>query len=624
MCGIVGQVGRWDDREVDWLHDAVASLSHRGPDDRGTWVDPDAAVLLGHRRLAVLDLSPGGHQPFVSGDGRWVVVFNGEVYNHRALRSELRDLGVEFRSTSDTEVLVRAVERWGPAGALRRVNGMFAVGLWDRRDRRLGLARDRIGEKPLFVQRRGRAVRFASELKALRAGGAPAPDVDRAALARYLRLGYVPAPGSIHVGITKVRPGTIEWFGGGRGSDDADRVIETFWALPGLGHGDATPDDDELEGLIDDSVALRMEADVPVGAFLSGGIDSSLVTATMVARGAPVRTFTIGFDDPRFDESTHAARIAGHLGTEHTELVVSADEARAVVPRLPVLFDEPFADQSAIPTMLVAELARRHVTVALSGDGGDELFGGYTRYRRLVNGAPLAAVPAPLARAVSGAANHLGRRLPRLAGPARTLERVGSGLEHGGTRGLYQSLVSLWDDPAEVVGSGGDGTAPFGDPVRWPVRRDLVRTAMGADLLTYLPDDILVKVDRTTMAVGLEARVPLLDHRIVEWSRRHARPRVRAESDMKAPLRRLLGRHVPAELFERPKMGFGAPVGQWLRGPLRDWADDLLTPDALAVDGLLCPDPIRRRWSQHQDGLIDWSFPLWAVLCFQAWRREWT
>ena len=616
MCGIVGQLGPWDDWDESWFREAIVSLRHRGPDDEGRWIDAEVPVRLGHRRLSVVDLSDGGHQPYTSTDGRWVVVFNGEIYNHRLIRSDLEQIGHRFLSSSDTEVLVAAIQEWGLKRALERVNGMFAIGAWDRQDRVIGLARDRIGEKPLFVQRKGLACRFASELKALRAGGSPAPSIDRTSLALYMRLGYVPAPHSIYEGVSKVQPGTIMWVDGNR-----DRV-ERFWEVPELGYG-RPGNDDELHGILADSVALRMRADVPVGAFLSGGIDSSLVAATMVEFGGAVRTFTIGFEDPRFDESAHAAQVARHLGTDHTELTVTSSEALAVVPTLPVLFDEPFADQSAIPTALVASLAGGNVTVVLSGDGGDELFGGYTRFRRLRLGAPVTLMPAPVARVAARTAGQIRRRWSSAAGPARTLERVAWGLEYGGTRGLYQSLVSLWEDPSLIVRGAGPADAPFGDPERWPMSRDLVRTAMGADLVTYLPDDILTKVDRTTMAVGLEARVPLLDHRVIEWARCNARPTVRDEREMKAPLRRLLARHLPIEMFERPKMGFGAPIGEWLRGPLRPWADDLLDRDVLAEGGLLVPEAVLARWMEHRNGILDWSFPLWAVLCFQAWKKEW-
>ena len=617
MCGLVGELGSGAPRSGTWLGRAVASLEHRGPDDSGTWVDLEAGIQLGHRRLAILDLSPLGHQPMVSASGRYVLAFNGEIYDHRSLRRDLEGLGARFRGTSDTEVLLQGIERWGLRATLERANGMFALALWDRQDRVLGLARDRLGEKPLFLQQGRGWTRFASELKALRADGAPAPSIDRGALSLYLRFGFVPAPYAIHEGVGKVRPGTIRWLG-----KTLDRE-EVYWEVPALG-SEPVPDDaeDQLAELLADSVALRMDADVPVGAFLSGGIDSSLIVALMAATGATVHTFTIGFEQAGFDESVHARAVAEHLGTDHTELRITGADAMAVVPRLATMFDEPFADQSAIPTFLVAELARRHVTVALSGDGGDELFGGYTRYRRLQVGAPLAILPAAGARVLARSSARLGAAVPRARGPARTLERVGLGIEAGGTRGLYQSLLSLWERPSEVVGVDEPSTI-FTDIEQWPLRRDLVRRAMGADLVSYLPDDILAKVDRTSMAVGLEARVPLLDPRVVAWSRRWARPAVADASQMKAPLRRILATHVPRQLWDRPKMGFGAPVGAWLRGPLRSWAEELLAPEALAADGLIDPVLVRARWAAHLDGSVDQSYPLWAVISFQAWRQKW-
>jgi asparagine synthase (glutamine-hydrolysing) len=615
MCGIVGRFRSGGIADDGWLDAATDRLVHRGPDDRGTWQDPAAGIELGQRRLSIVDLSEAGHQPMHSASGRYVVVFNGEIYDHRDLRRRVEDAGARLRGTSDTEVLVEAIDRWGLRRALELANGMFAIAVWDRKARRLALARDRIGEKPLFVQEVDGEVRFTSELKAWWVGSVRPPAVDRSALASFLRYGYVPGPHAIFEGVTKLAPGTIRWFGEGAPAD------EVYWDLPPLGHGEAgAAQHHELAGLIEDSVALRMVADVPVGAFLSGGIDSSLVAALMAATGGTVRTFTIGFDDGAYDESIHARRIADHLGTEHTEMRVTPDDALDLVPSLPAMFDEPFADSSAIPTALVAQLTRQHVTVALSGDGGDELFGGYGRYRRLRMSSPAALVP----RAGGPALGAVARRLEpvgRLAGSARTLERVAAGIEAGGSRGLYRSLLSHWDDPALLVHEP-ELTGVPGGPRRWPVGRDLVRTAMGADLLAYLPDDILVKVDRTSMAVGLEARVPLLDHRIIEWSRRWARPSVAAEDQMKAPLRDLLARHVPRELWERPKQGFGAPVDEWLRGALRPWAEDLLAPAALARTGIEAA-PVRAVWAEHLSGQADRAWPLWTVLTYQAWHATW-
>lgn len=618
MCGIVGQYGSFPGETGEWLDAAVASLEHRGPDDSGTWADPERSVWLGHRRLSILDLSPGGHQPFVSADGRYVLVFNGEIYNHVALRTQLAGEGWEFRTTCDTEVLMVAIQRWGLEDALRRCNGMFALALWDRDSGRVGLARDRLGEKPLFVQLGGGgAIRFASELKALWAGGRPRPGVDRDSLVMFLRLGYVVAPRSIFENVVKVRPGTVRWF-----SADGDREVR-FWQAPD-GHADVAPVDlDELEALLRDSVGLRMQADVPVGAFLSGGIDSSLISALMVAHGGTVRTFTIGFTEQRFDESKHAAAIARHLGTEHVELILSPEDARAVVPRLPSMFDEPFADQSAIPTFLVAELARRDVTVSLSGDGGDELFGGYSWYRRLGLGAPFVRIPRPLSAAVVAGARSAGSN-QRLAARARKLERLAMAVNQGTPQGMFRNLISLWESPEELVVDGREPNSVLNDGSRWPAGgAALTRVAMAADLVTFLPDDILVKLDRTSMAVSLEARVPLLDHRVVEYAFTHGRPNARRGAQMKLPLRQLLARHVPPALYERPKMGFVAPMGTWLRGPLRSWAEELLDAGSLRDSGLFHPEPIRARWESHLAGATDQSYPLWAVLTFEAWRREW-
>lgn len=619
MCGLVG---RLDPSATDlraWVEAATDRLAHRGPDDRGTHVEEEAGLALGHRRLSILDLSSLGHQPMVSDSGRYVLAFNGEIYDHLDLRADLEAGGHRFRGTSDTEELLAAVDRWGLPAVLRRVDGMFAIALWDRRDRRLALARDRMGEKPLFVRTDRRGVRFGSELKALWGPGEPRPDVDRDALALYLRLGYLPAPHAIFDGVAKVRPGTIRWIGGH--GDGADRE-EAFWALPPLGEGPVpAAAADELAELLLDAVRRRTGADVPVGAFLSGGIDSSLVVSLLAELG-PVRTFSIGFDEAAFDESAHARRIAAHLGTDHTELRVTGADALGVVPRLPELYDEPLADQSAIPTVLLAAMARRDVAVALSGDGGDELFGGYDRYVRLARAQPLAALPAPLGRGLVGAARATGRALPAAARRARTVERVGHAVAAGGTLGLYRSIASLWEQPAEVVIGGREAPSAFDGPP-WPRRGDLVRRAMGLDATTYLPDDVLVKVDRATMAVGLEARVPLLDPRVVTWARTWARPGTDGPLGTKAPLRRVLARRVPPALWDRPKMGFGAPVAGWLRGPLRTWADDLLDPALLRAGGLLEPGPIAERWAAHRAGTVDQSYPLWAVLTFQAWSEAW-
>ncbi|MCB0971015.1 MAG: asparagine synthase (glutamine-hydrolyzing) [Acidimicrobiales bacterium] len=616
MCGIVGRWRFGGAPDDGWLDVATDRLAHRGPDDRGTWRDGEVGVELGHRRLSIIDLTPGGHQPMTSASGRYVLVFNGEVYDHRDLRHELEGAGVRFRGTSDTEVLLEGIDRWGLRRTLERIDAMFALALWDRREGRLALARDRLGEKPLFVAASAKEVRFASEMKAWWVGSVRPPAVDRAALAAFLRYGYVPQPHAIFEGVTKLAPGTIRWFDGASVRD------ESYWSLPPLEHGPVgEAEQRELVELLAGSVARRVVADVPVGAFLSGGIDSSLIVALMARASPAVRTFTIGFDDAAFDESAHARRIASHLGTDHTELRVTGADALDVVPTLYEVFDEPFADRSAIPTALVARLTRDHVTVALSGDGGDELFGGYDRYRRLRRAALAALAPRWMGHGLEAIASAAAAR-GASPGRARTVERLGAGIAAGGGAGLYRSLVSLWERPSDLVGPGEVRPEPVVTG-RWPVGRDdLVRTAMAADLRGYLPDDILAKVDRTSMAVGLEVRVPLLDHRVVAWSRRYARPGTGMSAVSKAPLREALAAHVPPALWDRPKQGFGAPVGTWLRGPLRPWSEDLLSVTALEASGL-APTPIRRRWAEHLTGRMDHTFPLWAVLSYQAWRERW-
>lgn len=617
MCGIVGQLGDFSGTDI-WLDAAVTSLGHRGPDGSGTWVDASRSVWLGHSRLSIIDLTEAGRQPFASADARFVVVFNGEIYNYKALHAEL-SAHHSFVSSCDTEVLVAGLTHWGVAETLNRANGMFSLAVWDRERQALGLARDRIGEKPLYVQRVGQTLRFASELKALMVQPAIPVTIDRSSLLSYLRLGYVPAPFSIFESVSKVLPGTIEWH-----CRNGAVEIERYWEPPRFVEEVVpSPSVDALHDLLLDAIDLRMHADVPVGAFLSGGIDSSAVVALASQTRRTVRTFSIGFEDPRFDESAAAREVASYLGTDHTEMEVSSADALAIVPSLAATFDEPFADQSAIPTMIVSQLARKSVSVALSGDGGDELFGGYTRYERLRRAAPLAMVPRSVARGGVIAAQAAGRALPSLAGPARTGERIAYGAAGTGTQGLYRSIVSLWEDPLRAVSPSDAVERPtaLDSGRRWPLGADVVRWAMDADLRTYLPDDILVKVDRATMAVSLEARVPLLDHRVVEWARANVDPR--QHTHLKGPLRDVLLRYVPAALIDRPKMGFGAPVGEWLRGPLREWAELMISRAALERHGLFDVDEVRTRWDLHLAGHVDQSFPLWAVVMFQAWYDRW-
>jgi asparagine synthase (glutamine-hydrolysing) len=644
MCGIAGtwagSTRRFDLQGI--LTRMSGAVAHRGPDSAGTWVDAEQGIALGHRRLAILDLSPHGHQPMVSAGGRYVIVYNGEVYNFAALRSELAGR-FAFRGGSDTEVILAAVEAYGVEGAVRRFVGMFAFALWDREERRLHLVRDRLGIKPLYYGAVDGGFVFGSELHALRAHPGFAPEVDRESLCLLLRHNCVPAPRSIFRGIRKLPPGTILTL---RSPADAEAEPVAYWSARAVAEagrrdpftGSEAEATDALEALLRDAVGLRMVADVPLGAFLSGGVDSSAVVALMQAQsGRPVRTYSIGSPERDYDEARYARAVARHLGTDHTELYVTAEDALAVIPKLTSIYDEPFADSSQIPTFLVSELARRDVTVSLSGDGGDELFGGYNRHiwgRRVWNA--LRRVPEPLRRSVGGYVER--------TSPARW-DRAYAAVEPVLPRGwrqqifgykvhklarllaarspaeLYGRMVSHWLDPAAVVVGAPrlNGVAdPDADTDGW----ELTSRMMYRDLVTYLPDDILTKLDRASMAVGLEARVPLLDHRVVEFAWRVPLHMKIRDGQSKWLLRQVLYRHVPADLVERPKAGFGIPLDAWLRGPLRDWAESLLDERRLRDEGFFHPAPIREKWSEHLSGRSSWQYHLWDVLMFQAWLEK--
>ena len=624
----------------------VAPLQHRGPDDHGVWTDADAGIALGFRRLAIIDLSPLGHQPMASPSARFVMVFNGEVYNAAVLAAELRALGYRFRGHSDTEVMLAAFEAWGVVAATRRFNGMFAIALWDRQLRQLHLIRDRLGKKPLFVFRTAGFVSFGSELKALAAGPRFDRTIDDAALGAYLRFFYVPSPLSIFRGTSKVPPGAILTI-----SDAAESLPTAvpYWSASDLARdaardpfdGSDTEAVDALEQLLADAARLRMgHADVPVGAFLSGGIDSTAVVALMQQQSArPVRTFTIGFGESEWDEAKHAEKVGAHLGTDHTTLRIDPDSALAVVPGLAEMFDEPFADVSQIPTFLVSRLARSEVTVALSGDGGDELFGGYNRYvwgSRLFH--RLAGVPRPIRRTLGSMLTAVRPRhwdrtfntvapvLPRAMRyrlPGVKIHKMGALMHTETPSSFYGSLVSAWEDPSALLRSGTMHSAAFDEMMDTRIPGDFAERMMLTDLLTYLPDNNLAKVDRASMAVSLEVRVPLLDHRIVELALRlPMRMKIR-QGTTKWVLREVLYRHVPRALVDREKMGFDVPIGSWLRGPLRDWAAALLD-DACSDDrGLLAPREIRRAWREHQAGTADHGHGLWVVLMLEAWRARW-
>lgn len=615
------------------------AIAHRGPDDEGAWADGAAGVALGHRRLSIVDLSREGHQPMVSQSGRFVVVFNGEIYNYAEMRQELDGLGAPpaWRGHSDTEVFLAACEAWGVQRAIQRSNGMFAIAIWDSKERRLLLARDRMGEKPLYYGWQGDVFLFASELKALEAYRGFSATLDQRAISAYLRFGYVPTPLSIYEGIRKLEPGLIVSIParGGPGSETGTR----YWEVPfpaSVAQGlDMVSLVDQLHRLLKAAVKSRMHADVPLGAFLSGGIDSSTVAALMQdSGGGRVHTYSIGFEDKRHDEAVHAAAVAKLLGTQHEELYVTAQDALQVVPHLPSLYDEPFADSSQIPTHLLSKLTRRHVTVALSGDAGDELFGGYVRYLQADKLLKLyRSVPRParevLAAGLRGIAGPLWDKLC-LLGPkslgvalsANRLTKLADVVRLGNCREMYARLVSQWSDPLLI--------AP--ELPAWPTAIDdagLAERSNGAlpwmmylDQVTYLPDDILVKVDRASMAVGLEARVPFLDHRVVEFAAGLPLSAKIRGSQGKWALRQVLYRYVDRKVVERPKQGFGIPLAEWLRGPLRPWAEDLLSEPALLSSGFLRPGPIRKAWLAHQSGRENHQYPLWVILMLQAWLRR--
>jgi len=642
MCGIAGFIApRTTDPEAT-CRAMSSSLLHRGPDDSGYWVEKEIGLGLAHRRLSILDLSPAGHQPMSSISGRYQIVFNGEIYNHLVLRRELECGGAgAWRGHSDTETLLAAIECWGVQATLRRCVGMFALALWDRERRRLTLARDRLGEKPLYYGHSGHAFLFGSELKALRAHPAFKNEVNRDCLALYLRYSYVPEPHSIYDGIYRLPPATTMEV------DEKGRCARptSYWGaatlIDGESSGQFAGSDhdavDALDRLLSEAVGLQMVADVPLGAFLSGGIDSSLIVALMQKRSARrVRTFTIGFTEAAYDESPYARAVAQHLGTDHVDLLVTPTEAVEVIPHLPGIYDEPFGDSSQIPTFLVSRMARQHVKVALSGDAGDELFGGYTRYawatrlwRAMSFQGPVRKLTARSIRAISpqawaGIFTLAKPLLPQRWQAAHMGDKVHKFAElmDCSRDELYRTLVSHWGAPAQVVIGATEPRTPLTDLMATTGNRSFVECMMYWDLMTYLPGDILVKVDRAAMATSLETRVPMLDHRVVEfaWSL-PLKMRVRSGQG-KWLMKELLSRYVPRALTDRPKTGFGIPIDSWLRGPLRSWAEDLLDESRLRTEGFFNHTPIRDKWHAHVDGGRNWAYWLWDVLMFQAWWRS--
>jgi asparagine synthase (glutamine-hydrolysing) len=619
------------------VRDMCDALFHRGPDGEGDWLDSEAGIALGHRRLAIVDLSDAGHQPMESRCGRYVISFNGEVYNFRELRRDLEHRHHVFRGGSDTEVMLAAISEWGLDSALSRFIGMFAFALWDRRTRMLALVRDRMGVKPLYwTVSRGHLL-FGSELKALMIHPAWEPRINVEALTGFLRYSYIPNPATAFMGVWQVEPGSIV-----RVAADGTTSKKLYWNMrqnltaaassPFSGSDEEAVD--QLDNLLRQSIGIRMIADVPLGAFLSGGIDSSVVAAIMQSQSAhAIRTFSVGFKETNYDEAPYAREVAKHLGTDHTEVYLTGQDALEAVPSLPDWFDEPFADPSQLPTYLVARTARAHVTVALSGDGGDELFAGYPRYQyaqslwnrlrrvprmlRIGLAAGVQATPEPWLDRLASALPL--RRRPLSAG--RKMHRAAGLLSLDVADEVHWRMAEVWSDADRLTGASNGLRLQHDEDLAGHVPSFLARMRY-YDMRTYLADDILTKVDRASMAVSLEAREPLLDHRVVEYALRLPNHLLERGGVSKWILRRVLDRYLPSKLFNRPKMGFSIPTGAWLRGPLRSWAAALIDQDRLRVEGLLNPIEIKRLWTEHQEGYANRETILWNVLMLQAWRER--
>lgn len=653
MCGIAGYISAASVFDDDIIKNMTATVRHRGPDSAGVYVDRDSGLALGHRRLSIVDLSPAGHQPMVSPSGRYVVVFNGEIYNHNVIRYSLNERGhASWRGHSDTETLLTGFDAWGIEETLKKCIGMFALAVWDKVKRILTLSRDRMGEKPLYYGFQGgggrRVFLFGSELKVLKAHPSFENAINRNSICLLLRHNCIPAPHTIYNSVYKLLPGHILEIPISdirAGAGEACFTGRPYWSLSEV-ISDAllnplvkTADEvvDELEALLGDVVSQQMISDVPLGAFLSGGIDSSLITAIMQSKSnIPVKTFSIGFGDQAYNESHYARAVADYVGVEHTEFVVTSRDALSVIPRLSALYDEPFSDSSQIPTFLVSQLARERVSVSLSGDGGDELFGGYNRYTGTQKWwRAISSVPAPLRQFValmlsfpkSSTWDYIESAVGRFSGNRYSLPNLGNKVQKiapligaSSVLQLYEQVVSHWLDPVSVVLNSEDPHVGYSNPVA--LLDNPVEMMMALDQMGYLPNDILVKVDRAAMAVGLETRIPFLDQRIVEFAWRIPFGMKIRDGEGKWILRKLLERYLPKEMIDRPKMGFAVPLGDWLRGPLRPWVEDLLDPAQIRAEGYFDAIEVSRKWSEHVSGERNWQYLLWDVLMFQSWFRD--
>lgn len=650
MCGIAGAVqrGLTSEQWQENLERMGRSLAHRGPDDAGFWADAEVGIGFAHRRLAIVDLSPEGHQPMFSPDGRFSLIYNGEIYNFPKLRQQLLERGHHFRGHSDTEIMLAAFCEWGVHSALERFIGMFAFALWDRSSDTLTLARDRLGEKPLYYGWQGNSFLFGSELKALRTHPTWNAEINRNALALYVRHNYIPNPYTIFQEIYKLPPATYLTLHLSGLAHKELPVPTPYWSAQAIAeagqsvqfNGTDSEAVKHLDTLLRNAVAQQMLADVPLGAFLSGGIDSSTVVALMQAQSSqPVRTFSIGFEQDDYNEARYAKAVAEHLGTDHTELYVTHDEALATIPLLPQLYDEPFADSSQISTYLVSQLARQHVTVSLSGDGGDELFGGYNRYFWSSNIWKKISWMPPIARKTGAGIltalspttwdrvfDKLSYALPSAVKQPQTgdkLHKLSEILTVPNPEAMYLGLVSYWKQPSQLVYHGTEAPTVLTNPSRWANLSDFTHRMMYLDTVSYLPGDILVKVDRASMGASLESRVPMLDHRIVEFAWTLPLSMKVRNGQGKWILRQVLEQYVPPSLFNRPKMGFGVPIDHWLRHPLRDWAENLLDKQRLSNEGFFDPVPIHQKWQEHLSSKGSWHYYLWGILMFQAWQEHW-